>query len=61
MYIEKRLMNMQGFSRSYFVVHTPIDDLKKYESEDVKLLLPAEIGRLATRYGLAPWIIDKAR
>ena len=61
MYIKKRLMNMQGFSRSYFVVHTPIDDLKKHESEDVKLLLPADIGRLATRYCLAPWIIDKAR
>lgn len=60
-YIEKRLKNMQGFSRSYFVVHTPMDDLKKHENEEVKLLLPSDIGRLATRYGLAPWIIDKAR
>jgi hypothetical protein len=63
-YKTERLRDMQGFRRFYFAVHSPAPSLSAAtdaETEDVKLLLPANIARLAVQYGLASWVIDKAR
>lgn len=62
-YKNERLADMQGFSRFYFVVHSPNPDLAALasgEDEDVRLLLPADIARLASLYGLSEWVIEKA-
>lgn len=54
--------DMNGYSKFYFVVHSPLKDLDKTaESEDFKLLFPHDIARLAIKYGLGEWIISKAR
>jgi len=53
-----------GFTRFYFAVHSPDEDLmlaSKDEDDNVKLLLPADISRLAVQYGLTQWVIDKAK
>lgn len=62
-YRDERLANMQGFSRFYFAVHTPSPDLIDLPATDgnISLLLPGDIASLAASYGLASWIIDKAR
>jgi hypothetical protein len=63
-YKTERLNDMQGFTQFYFAVHSPASNLSgapDAESDDVKLLLPANIARLAVQYGLAQWVIDKAR
>ena len=62
-YKEERLKNMQGFARFYFAVHTPSSDLADVasrEDDPVRLLLPADISKLAVSYGLAEWAIEKA-
>lgn len=63
-YKTERMNDMQGFTRFYFAVHSPASGLSAAadtETENVKLLLPADIARLAVQYGLAQWVIDKAR
>jgi hypothetical protein len=55
----------QGYTRGYFVVHTPRADLKKIQpeiSEDdfLQLWLPGDVARLTMQYGLVQWVIDKA-
>jgi hypothetical protein len=59
---QQKFADMQGFTRFYFVVHTPSDELSQAtKTEDVELLLPENIAHLAVKYGLTDWIIDKAR
>lgn len=63
-YRVERLKDMQGFKRFYFAVHSPSADLTNApdgHTGEVELLLPASIARLAVQYGLANWVIDKAR
>lgn len=63
-YQEHRLKNLEGFSRFYFAVHTPLPDLKeaaRTSDEEVKLLLPADLAHLSVEYGMAGWLIDKAQ
>jgi hypothetical protein len=62
-YRRERLADMQGFAKFYFAVHTPSDDLLGLSTTDtdVELLLPSRIADLAASYGLASWIIEKAR
>lgn len=60
---QQRFSDMQGYTRLYFVVHTPSPDLEQAEdksTEDVELLLPRNIAHLALKYGLADWIMAKA-
>lgn len=60
---QQRFEDMRGYRRSYFVVHTPSDDLikaKDYTSDEFQLLLPKQLAALAVKYGLADWIIDKS-
>jgi hypothetical protein len=64
-YQEERFKDFKGFSRFYFAVHTPSPDLeeaaKDFNDDEVKLLLPADLARRAIEYGMASWVIDKAR
>ena len=57
--------NMKGFARFYFAVHTPSQDLEsaaqKLSSNEVRLLLPADVAKWSVEYGLATWVIDKAQ
>ncbi len=58
----------EGYSRFFFVVHSPKEDLserKKSEPEQEEdgrhqLLLAEDVAKLAVKYGLADWIIDKS-
>ena len=51
---------MQGYSRFYFIVHSPYSDLENIlGTEEFKLILPHKISQLAIRYGLVKWILDK--
>ncbi len=59
---QQKFADMQGYTRLYFVVHTPSNDLAQAEdgsTEEVELLLPKDIAHLAVKYGLADWIIAK--
>lgn len=63
--------NLKGFARFYFAVHTPSEDLEKAAADlesdatladnKVELLLSATLARLSVEYGMANWILDKAR
>jgi hypothetical protein len=52
-----------GYSRYYFVVHSPTTDNldKTHETDTHKLWLPDDIAQLTLHYGLADWVIGKAR
>lgn len=53
--------DMGGYSRFYFVVHSPSSDLKGTITHgNFELILPHEVARLAIRYGLSEWVIAKA-
>jgi len=53
---------LDDYSRFFFVVHSPSKDLdKSLKSEKIELLFPHDIAELAVRYGLAEWIISKAK
>ena len=53
--------NMHGYSKLFFVVHTPDEQLKNVTSTDtIKLLLLEHITRLAINAGLIEWIINKS-
>jgi len=59
---QQQFEDMQGYSKFYFVVHSPSSDLKNIiEHDDFELILPHDIARLAVKYGLAEWIIAKVR
>lgn len=50
------------YSRHYFIVHSPLNDLSPSAStQTYTLWLPNDIARLALQYGLVDWIIAKAR
>jgi hypothetical protein len=52
----------QGFARYYFVVHNPEGSLlKEVDNPLVKVWLPDDIARHAVNYGLADWLIGKAK
>lgn len=53
---------MDQFDRFYYVVHTPLDNLKKYradEEEKIDLLLSERLSELVVCYGLVDWLIRK--
>lgn len=60
----QRFADMQGYTRLYFVVHTPSSDLEDLAQseipEDIELWLPQDIAHQAVKYGLTDWIITKA-
>ena len=59
---QRTFTDMQGYTRLYFIVHSPTNDLRKAETlEDLKLWLPEDIAWRVVKYGLAEWIIDKTR
>jgi hypothetical protein len=58
----------QGFTRYYFVVHQPsrgllreVENIKGEDKQLVKVWLPEDIARLVVNYGLADWLIAKAK
>jgi hypothetical protein len=58
---QQQFADMQGYTRLYFVVHTPSRDLARAKtSEEVELWLSRDIAHWAVKYGLTDWIIDKA-
>lgn len=59
----QKTTGMEPYSRYYFVVHTPDENLSKesLETETYKLWFPKDIARLTVRYGLADWVIGKAK
>jgi len=61
-YLKYKQISMdEGYSRFFFVVHTPKGDLsKKKISEQMEdLWLASDVAKLAIKYGLAEWIIDR--
>lgn len=57
---QKKFEDMQGYSRFYFLVHSPSSNLENaLETEEFQLILPHKISRLAIKYGLTDWIIGK--
>lgn len=59
---QKEFKDVRGeYSRFYFVVHSPSQDLKKAETKgDFELILVHEVAQWAIKYGLTEWIIAKA-
>jgi hypothetical protein len=61
---QQRFADMQGYTRLYFVVHTPSRDLEDLAQskipKDIELWLPQDIAHRAVMYGLTDWIITKA-
>ena len=57
--------NLKGFAHFYFAVHTPSPDLEEAATtladDRVELLLPADLARFSVEYGMASWVIDKAK
>lgn len=54
--------SMDQFDRFYYIVHTPLDNLKKYkadEEEKIDLLLSERLSELVVCYGLVDWLIRK--
>jgi hypothetical protein len=59
----EKFSDMRGFTRFYFITHSPTPDLAKEgaASEDPFVYWgPQEIARLAARNGLVGWLLDKA-
>lgn len=59
---QKEFKDVRGeYSRFYFVVHSPSQDLKKAETKgNFELILVHEVAQWAIKYGLTEWIIAKA-
>ena len=59
---QQKTSALEEYACYYFAVHTPDDNLtKELETETYKLWLPGDIARLTVQYGLAEWVIDKAK
>lgn len=57
---QKRYEDMQGYSRFYYIVHSPSQDLQNIEDTDeFRLIFPEKISDLAIKYGLIDWILEK--
>jgi len=57
---QKRFEDMQGYSRFYYVVHSPSEDLQEFEDDGVfKVMHPKEISEWTIKYGLIDWILNK--
>ncbi len=57
---KKQFEDMQGFSRFYFIVHSPASDLEDIiEDDEFELILPHKITQWALKYGLVEWLLDK--
>ena len=60
-YYCEEFKKMKGYKKLFYVVHSPDENLKNYQSNDkIKLLLIEEITKLAINSGLVEWIIKKA-
>ena len=58
---QQKFAEMDGCTRLYFVVHTPLGDFTHAKVDDnIELWLPKDIAHWAVKYGLADWIIAKA-
>jgi len=60
---QEQYADMQGYTRLYFVVHTPAHNLAAImddPGDDVRFWGPREIAHWAVKYGLADWIITRA-
>ena len=59
---QEETIGTDGYNRCYLVVHSPQGKLtKELETETHKLWLPDDIARLTVQYGLADWVIGKAK
>jgi hypothetical protein len=57
---QAHLGDMKGYTRFFFVVHTPSDDLVKTSGTDeFQILLPKDITYLSVKYGLTDWILER--
>lgn len=56
------ILTMDQFDRFYYVVHTPLDNLRNYradEEENIDLLMSERLSELVISYGLVDWLIRK--
>ena len=56
------ISDMNQFDRFYYVVHTPLDKLKKIngdEEDNIDLLMSERLSELVISYGLVDWLIRK--
>ena len=56
------ISSMDQFDRFFYIVHTPLDNLKNYETDEeekIDLLLSERLSELVVCYGLVDWLIRK--
>jgi hypothetical protein len=60
-YKETFRKDMKGYSRFFFVVHSPKASLEGYEEGETgfNYIGPTALARLVVDYGLAEWVISK--
>lgn len=60
-YKETYHRDMSGYSRFFFIVHTPNSSLDGYEEtdEDFTFIGPLSLSRLVVDYGLTEWVMSK--
>lgn len=57
---QNHVSEFQDYSRAYFIVHTPTNDLAQAKRmEDVEVWLLDDIARRVVMYGLADWVVNK--
>ena len=55
-------VGLEDYARCYLIVHTPLANLNRgMETDTHKLWMPEDIARLVIQYGLADWVIGKAK
>jgi hypothetical protein len=59
---KERFATLGGYSKGYFIVHTPDKALESMEpgEDDLRYLGPKQVAKLCVDYGLADWLISKA-
>ena len=60
-YKETFRKDIKGYSRFFFVVHSPEKSLEGYEEEEAgfNCIGPTTLARLVVDYGLAEWVMSK--
>ena len=56
------ISSMDQFDKFFYIVHTPLDNLRNYradEEEKIDLLLSERLSELVVYYGLVDWLIRK--
>lgn len=60
---KRRFLKMNQYDKYFYIVHSPLNDLKKYHTEDddisIYLYFDDKISELVINYGLVDWLVDR--